>query len=105
MKINSMGFEHYQNYMQSVKGSEGQPAKAAEEIRLPVQDAPKTDKVEFSEKAAARAELARVAASISQEVEASADVHRLEELSRQVQQGTYFVETGRLADAILGVLE
>ncbi len=107
MKINqTMGFEHYQNYVQSVKGNETAPGKAtAAEVRPESQETANMDKVDFSESGAARAGLLRLSSSIAQEVESQAGAQRLAELQAQIEQGTYHVETGKIADAILGALK
>ena len=107
MKVNqTMGFEHYQNYVQNVKGNDAALAKAtAAELRPETTEAANIDKVDFSENGAARAGLLRMSSAIAQEVEGHAGAQRLAQLQAQIEQGTYRMETGQIADAILGVFE
>lgn len=97
MKINlPSGLDKYQTYVKSVKSGEASGAKAAARA-----GAGNTDKVTISESAVARAEAGRVAPGIAAEVEGSAGPERLEELHAAVQNGTYSVAAGDVADAIL----
>lgn len=94
MKINpSAGLEQYQKYTKPVKN--GTAANAAGKA------APRSDTVSFSDDAVARAEAGRVAGGIAAEVESAASPERLEELRAAVENGTYNVPAGDVADAIL----
>lgn len=100
MKINSAGgLEHYQSYVQKLKNNEASAAKAK-----PGQDAAagKTDMVTISGDAAARAGYARIVPSISAEAAQGAPAGRLSALRQAVENGTYQVSAGDVADAILG---
>ena len=101
MKINpSAGFDHYKKYVGSVKNGELTPAK--EDGKARAASAANTDKITLSGDAAARAENSRLVAGLSSEVEGTAGTGRLQQLQEQVQNGTYSVDSGALADAILG---
>lgn len=101
MKINaSNGLEQYQKYAQAVKNGDSVVAKGkADEKAAAAQN---TDKVTLSEAAAARAETSRIASALSAEVDSTVSAERLAQLSAQVNDGSYYVPTGALADAILG---
>ena len=96
MKINSSaGLEHYQSYSKKVKdGDKLAKAKGAF-------SANNTDKVEISDGAAARAEASRIAPALAAEVESTASPERISALSTAVQEGTYYVESEDIADAML----
>lgn len=99
MKINpSAGFEQYQKYVKSLKNGEAS-APAAGKPGAP--NSAKTDKVDISGQAAARAQLSGFAAALAKEVEAHG-AERLTALRAQVQSGEYKVAAEDLADAILG---
>lgn len=103
MKINqSVGFEHYQSYVNGVK-NDANTQKNQLEQRLPSNaESANTDKVVISENAAARAELIRVQANIAAEVENTSS-EKIAQLQAQVQDGSYRISSDALADAILGV--
>lgn len=99
MKINLSGFDAYQNI---VKGTQRGESAVTKKTSTASSSAANTDKVTFSESAAARAELHRLAASISAEVDGVGSEERLATLQKQIQAGSYNVPTQELADAILG---
>lgn len=98
MKINASGLDRYQSVVQQAKT--GEAAKPRQGAR-----AANTDKVTISGDAAARAGLSRLASSVAAEVDASASPARIEQLRTAVQDGSYHVETGDIADAILARLD
>ncbi len=102
MKVNSSaGFDQYQAYLQTLKSAETGAAKTQGEVRVPISDTANTDKVTFSEQALERAGLSRMATAMSAEV-AEPDAARMEDLKAAVQDGSYAVNSGAVADAILG---
>lgn len=106
MKINpSVGFEHYQSYMQSVKNTDLPAAKQQPELqKTPAVAGPNTDTVQISEDAALRAETERMAKSMANEVENSATQDRIDQLRASVQAGTYNVSSQEIAQAIISKL-
>lgn len=103
MKVNpSVGFEHYQSYLQNVKNGESSAVKPAEEGKASTVGSTNTDKVTFSDDAAAKAESTRVARSLASEVEGEANADRIAQLRDEVQNGSYSVPTERLVQAMLG---
>lgn len=101
MKIQSAaGFDQYKKYVQGLKNSENSLGKLkGASAGTP---AANTDKVTFSEKAAAQAEIGRIATNLSAEVEETGGEARLATLSEEVAQGNYFVESEDLISSILG---
>ena len=97
MKINVTGLEQYQRYAKPVKPGEG--AVSAGIARTV--GASNTDKVTISQSAAQRAEAGRLVPALSAEVESTAAPERVEALRQAVQDGSYHVSAGDVADAIL----
>lgn len=101
MKINgSAGLEQYKNYVQKLKKDEAAAAKTPVGAKAA---GPNTDKVTLSGEAAARAELSRAVTVMSAEVDAPADAARMEALRAKVADGSYYVASDDLANAILGL--
>ena len=96
MKITSSGLERYQSAVQNAKSSE-----SSLKSKVAGGSAGRADKVTLSENAACRAELSRLASALSSEVEGAASPERLSELRQAVQDGSYHVASGDIADAIL----
>ena len=97
----SSAYEVYKNNVSSVKNGASSASKADGKARVAGAPA-NTDKVTISSDASALAEVGRLASSISAEVSNLGNSERLAELGEQVRNGTYYVGTGILADAILG---
>lgn len=97
MKINASGLERYKSYVSAVKKEETQAAKSKGLKTV----SSNTDKVEISQDAASRAEVARLASSVALEVEGTASPQRLREITENIENGTYFVSAQDVADAIL----
>lgn len=98
MKITTGGLEHYQSYLKTVKNSENAQKGPG---KVGAGTAAKTDKVTISGEAAAKAELGRMTAAMSAEVEQMAGAERVDALRTAVQAGEYYVASEDLADAIL----
>ncbi len=101
MKIQSAsGFDQYKKYVQGLKGVDAAPGKAKGSASA--QAAANTDKVSFSEAAAAQAEISRLATSMSTDVEELGSEAKLASLRSEIEQGQYFVESDALVSSILG---
>ncbi len=101
MKIQSTpGFDQYKKYVQGLKSNEAAAGKVKGSSGG--QATANTDKVTFSEAAAAQAEIARIATAVSGEVEETGSEEKLAALSEQVADGRYFVESDVLVSSILG---
>ena len=98
----SAAYEVYKNNVSSLKSGANSPSKADGKARASMGVPANTDKVTISSDASAMAEVGRMASSMSAEVNNLGNSARLAELGEQVRNGTYFVSTGTLADAILG---
>lgn len=98
MKINSSGLDRYKSYLQSVGNGEGGSAKTKEKNKVTANN---TDKITISGEAAAKAELGRLASTVAAEVEGAVSAERLGELRAAVQDGSYYVSSEDLADAML----
>lgn len=98
MKIQPGGLDFYKNQVQAVKNTDTSASKAKAAANS---GAVVTDTVVISQDAAARAEAGRVAAPLAQEVESTVTPERLQTLQQSVADGSYYVESGAIADAIL----
>lgn len=102
MKINTYnGFERYQSVLQSAKGAEVQ-AEAAKE-KNGVKSSVRADTVSFSGGAVAKSELSRLTSVLAAEADGAAGIERLDALHSAVQDGSYYVPSGEIADAIFDV--
>lgn len=61
----------------------------------------KTDVVSISSKAAAHKEISRKTAEISENVKNTVSVQRVQEIKSKIQNGTYAISSGVVADAVL----
>lgn len=101
MKINpSAGHDYYQSYIQGLKNAEN---KAGADAKPPAGTVTNTDKVTFSNSAAVRSEVSRLATTVAAQVEETGSSARINELRTAVQNGSYSVPAGEVANAILGL--
>ncbi len=101
MKINAAaGYEQYKSYVKGLKNSDSATGKIKNESGRPT--AANTDKVTFSEAAAAQAEVSRLATALTGEVEELGSAQHLAQLEESLANGRYFVDSEAIVSSILG---